>query len=410
MNMRSTEAAVVGGGPAGLVAALSLARAGVETVLLAPSPPPDRRTTALLAGSIERLRELGVWPALASKAAPLRRLRLVDATRRILRAPEVVFDAAELGLDAFGYNIENTALRAALWAACRASASLRIVEQALTALALDDAGASLTHDGGIERVQLVAAADGRKSLCRAAAGIAMHTRALPQAAIVLNLRHSRPHGDTSTEFHTESGPFTLVPLPGNRSSLVCVVAPEEAEMLMALDDVVLAREVERRAHSILGKMEIEGGRGVFALTAARAGRLAARRVVLMGEAGHVLPPIGAQGLNLGFRDAAALAALVAEARREGRDPGDAALLEAYDARRRPEVRARALAVELANWSLTSDFIPVHAARGLGLHLARRSSVFRRALMRQGLGSNGAAAPPLISARRATETRGSSPRP
>jgi 2-octaprenyl-6-methoxyphenol hydroxylase len=380
----STEVAVVGGGPAGLVAALALAATGAATLLIAPSPPADRRTTALLDGSVQVLKALGVWPALADVAAPLKRLRLADATQRILRAPEVVFDSAELGLEAFGYNVENSELRTRLLAACHKATNLRIVEAAVTALELDEDGAMLKLDHGDERVRLVIAADGRKSLCRAAAGIGMRSRALPQTAIALNLRHSRPHHDTSTEFHTESGPFTLVPLKGNRSSLVCVVEPEEAERLNGLNDAGLGREVERRAHSILGKMEIDGPRGIFPLTAETAERFAANRVALVGEAGHVLPPIGAQGLNLGIRDAAALAELVAATRSDGRDPGDDALLEQYDARRRADVRSRALAVEIANWSLMTDFLPVHAARGLGLHLAARVGFFRRALMRQGL--------------------------
>jgi len=390
-NAFGADIAVVGGGPAGLVAALALAASGADTLLLAPPPPADRRTTALLAGSVDVLKALGVWPSLALEAAPFKRLRLVDGTQRILRAPEVVFDCAELGLEAFGYNIENTYLREQLLTACR-QVDLRIAEAAVTALELDDGGATLKLDRGEERVRLVAAADGKKSRCRAAAGIAMRSRTLPQTAIALNLRHSRPHGDTSTEFHTESGPFTLVPLKGNRSSLVCVVEPAEAEKLIALNDGELGREIERRAHSILGKMEIDGARGAFPLTAEKAERFAARRVALVGEAGHVLPPIGAQGLNLGIRDAAALAELVGDARREGRDPGADELLETYDARRRADVRSRALAVEVANWSLMSDFLPVHAARGLGLHLAARLGFFRRALMRQGLGRSESAPP------------------
>src|SRR5262249_13929371 len=148
----------------------------------------------------------------------------------------------------------------------------------------------------------------------------------PQAALTLNFAHARPHRDISTEFHTESGPFTLVPLPGDRSSLVCVVAPGEAERLAALPDDVLSETVERRAHSILGKVAVEPARGVFPLAMETAQRFAAERVVLVGEAAHVVPPIGAQGLNLGLRDAATVGELLVAARRNGADLGGETVL------------------------------------------------------------------------------------
>lgn len=383
----TAEVAVVGGGPSGLVAALALAVAGADTLLVAPKPPhTDRRTTALLDGSVQILRALGVWQALEASAAPLKFLRLVDATKRILRAPEILFDSSELGLEAFGYNVENETLREALLAACRSAARIRIEESPVTAIEPDDTGVNLIVGEKQERVRLVAASDGRKSICRAAASIGTKARALPQTAIVLNLKHTVPHGDTSTEFHTESGPFTFAPLLGNRSSLVCVVTPENAEAIRAMDDATLALEIERRAHSMLGKMEIDTARGIFPLGTEIADRFAARRIALIGEAAHVLPPIGAQGLNLGIRDAAQLAEIVADAR--GGDPGADALLMEYDRSRSGDVRGRAMVVDFANRSLMSDFLPLHAARGLGLHFARRAGFFRRALMRQGLGQGG----------------------
>jgi 2-octaprenyl-6-methoxyphenol hydroxylase len=384
--------AVVGGGPAGLIAAVAIAAAGAETVLIAPSPGPDRRTTALLDGSVKALTALGVWEGLAPRASALKVLRLVDATRRLIRAPEVAFDCAELGLEAFGYNIENETLRDGLFAAARATKRLRRVDAAVTEVAPDDAGVTLRSSASDERVRLVVAADGRDSFCRKAAGIATSGRKLPQSALALTLRHSRPHDNISTEFHTESGPFTLVPLPGRRSSLVWVVRPEEADTLMALDDMALGAEVERRAHSILGKMEVEAGRGVFPLASAIAERFAARRIVLVGEAGHVLPPIGAQGLNLGIRDAALIAELVADARRDGADFGD--VCDEYDRRRQSDVRSRAIAVDMFGRSLLTDFLPVHALRGLGLALAARVGPMRRLLMREGLGER-ADAPRLV---------------
>lgn len=392
----AAQVAVVGGGPSGLVAALALGAAGVETVLFAPEPPgPDRRTTALLDGSVRCLRALGVWPALAPDAAPLERLRLVDATRRLVRAPEVLFDCAELGLEAFGYNIENELLRAALRAAVERQAKIRVVEGAVEEVLPGHDAVRLRAAGGEWSVRLVAAADGRHSVCRRAAGIATDRREFPQTALTLNLSHSRPHGNVSTEFHTETGPFTLVPLPEMRSSLVCVLDPAQAQELAALDDAALAREIERRAFSILGRMEIEGARGVFPLSVETARSFAQERIALVGEAGHILPPIGAQGLNLGIRDAATIAELAADALRRGGDPGGEDILDDYEDSRGGDVRSRALAVEIFNRSLLTDFLPAHMARGMALGLAARVGAFRRALMHAGLGPQDEAAPRLL---------------
>jgi len=152
------------------------------------------------------------------------------------------------------------------------------------------------------RAPLIVAADGQRSLCRSAAGIKTDTRDYPQVALTVSFAHSRPHRDTSTEFHTTSGPFTVVPLLGNRSSLVWVLDPIDAETIAALDDAALSQEIERRSHSILGKVTLEPGRGLFPLHVATARPFAAKRIALIGEAAHVIPPIGAQGLNLGLRD------------------------------------------------------------------------------------------------------------
>jgi 2-octaprenyl-6-methoxyphenol hydroxylase len=237
-------------------------------------------------------------------------------------------------------------------------------------------------DGTVVSARLLIGADGRGSLCRAAAGIETQSRAYRQTALIYNLGHSREHHDASTEFHTAAGPFTLVPLPGRRSSLVFVVDPCEAADLAALSEPEMAVEVERRSHSILGKIEIEPGRGVFPLEIATAKRFGAHRVALIGEAAHVLAPIGAQGLNLGLRDAATIGELVVAARRDGGDVGE--VTERYDHMRRADVMSRSLAVDLLNRSLLSDFLPLQGARGLGLFLLERIGPLRRAAMREGV--------------------------
>ena len=379
----SAEVAVVGGGPAGLVAAIALATAGVDTLLIAPPAEPDHRTTALLAGSVTALETLGVWPACVPHAAPLRKIRLVDATQRLIRAPEVLFTATEIDLDAFGQNIENRHLIAALEARAAALKLPRIAGAALS-VASDASGVTIKYSNGQARVKLAIGADGRHSLCRAAAGIGTKRRTYPQTALTLNLAHARPHHDTSTEFHTESGPFTLVPLPGRRSSLVCVLDPAHAAELVAMNGAELSREIERRAHSLLGTMNVEPGRGIFPLAIETADTVARDRIALVGEAAHVVPPIGAQGLNLGLRDGATIAELVAEARRQNFDIGAPDVLSRYDRRRRADVTSRSIAVDLLNRSLLTDFLPAHGARGLSLYLVDRIAPLRRALMREGV--------------------------
>ena len=381
----TVEVAIVGGGPAGLTAAIALAEAGIETALIARRPIPDHRTTALLAGSVTALNTLGVWDGCAAEAAPLRVMRIVDATARLIRAPEVCFAAAEIGLDAFGHNIENRHLMAALDARAETLASLTRIEDEAQAVETTDSSVTVSLKSGNRiAARLVIGADGRRSLCRTAAGIVSDGRTYPQTALTFNLAHSRPHHDTSTEFHTESGPFTLVPLPGDRSSLVCVVEPAEAERIATLDDAALDDEIEQRSHSILGKIRAEPGRGVFPLAVETVRTFGQNRIALVGEAAHLIPPIGAQGLNLGLRDAACIGELVVSAARDGGDVGSPELLGRYDTQRRADVKSRTLAVDLLNRTLLTDFLPVQSARGVGLYLIDRIGPLRRAVLREGV--------------------------
>jgi 2-octaprenyl-6-methoxyphenol hydroxylase len=373
--------AVVGRGPAGLAAAALLADRGYAVTLVGPPAPPDERTAALLAGSISLLERLCVWDALAPTAAPLRALRIVDGTRWLFRAPEVVFEAREIELEAFGYNVPNAALTRGLEDAVGARGIRRIDALAAGAAAARDGIVVATPAGPVE-AKLVVAADGRQSRMRAAAGITCEEWRYDQAALVCNLRHSEPHHDTSTEFHTEAGPFTLVPLPGNRSSLVLVARPAEAVRLKGLDDALLATELERRSEAILGSIAIDGPRAVFPIAGIRANSLAANRTMLVGEAAHVLPPIGAQGLNLGLRDVTALGEVLAG---PSEDPGSEAVLAAYRRARETDVRVRSAAVDALNRTLLSDFLPVQALRSIGLTLIGSIPPLRRLAMRQGAG-------------------------
>lgn len=379
------DVAVVGAGPAGLAAAIVFARAGFATALIAPATRPDDvRTTALLGGSVTFFQTLGLWDEIAAAGAELAVMRLIDDTGRLIRAPEASFRATEIGLPSFGVNIVNSALTGILDARVAASPVTRI-EATVETADLGAAAATLhLSTGETVAARLVVAADGRKSRLREAAGITTTGWAHPQSALVLNLAHPVPHGLVSTEFHGPAGPFVLVPLPGNRSSVVLVERPEEAERLRDLADDALALELERRAHSLLGRFTVEPGRQVWPLASMIADRHGAARVALVGEAAHTFPPIGAQGLNLSLRDIASLAEIAAEARAARRDIGGEETLRSYEKSRRLDVETRTRGVDLANRALLSDLLPVQAVRSLGFALANRIGPLRRLIMREGL--------------------------
>jgi len=380
--MRQFDIAIVGAGLAGNLAALALADSGRSVALVAPpARKPDGRTTALMDQSIAFLKTLGLWEDIAPHAAALETMQILDGTTRLLRAPPVAFRAGEVGLPAFGYNIPNAPFLAVLDRKISESAGIARIENGVTAANRFETGIEFVLDDG-ERVMalLVVGADGRQSLVRQSAGIGVRAWSYPQSALVLNFAHDRPHGNISTEFHTESGPFTQVPLPGHRSSLVWVLPPKEAARLAALPVADLSVAVEQRMQSMLGKVSVEAGAQSFPLSGMTADHFGKDRIVLIGEAAHAFPPIGAQGLNLSLRDIMALKDLL----KTSETANDAAMGMRFDRKRQADVRSRTLSVDLLNRSLLSDFLPVQFLRSAGLHLLSTIGPLRSVVMREGI--------------------------
>jgi len=388
MSTVDFDVIVAGSGPAGLVAACLAAGHGFATAMITGplNDRPDPRTVALMMPSLAILGECGLWPAMVQEwAAPLRKLRLVDDTGALLAAPELVFSATELGLDAFGWNIPLARLKPALEARAR-DLCVSFQAHSVVGFSGDAEKATLSlSDGTTLAARVAMAADGRNSVLRRAVGIGTVSWAYDQTAIAISFAHSQPHRDVSSEYHKPAGPFTTVPLPGRRSSLVWMEKPARAAELMRFADHALAAEIQALSHGELGLISDIGPRQSFPMSGARAETFARDRVMLIGEAAHVVPPIGAQGLNMSLRDAEDAIALISAARDGGQDFGAAKVLGDYDRRRQLDVRPRQAVIDLMNRSLLSGYLPMEAGRAVGLTALASFGPLRRFAMSMGLG-------------------------
>ena len=396
MNASSFDAIVVGGGPAGLIAACLLGDAGIRSALVTGDNrgKTDARTVALMIPAIRLLERLGVWPgSLAERCAPLRGLRLVDDTGGTMHAPELLFRAREIGEDEFGWNIPLDALVATLLE--QAGGRVEVIARDVISVKHEAARVRLAlAEGKVIDAPVVLAADGRNSLLRKSAGIAVREWRYDQVAIATSFAHSMPHRHVSSEYHKAAGPFTTVPLPGRRSSLVWMERPKRGAALMALDARAFAAQIQIETHGELGLVSDPGPRQIFAMQGLRALTLAARRVMLIGESAHMVPPLGAQGLNLSLRDAAHAVHLVQTALAAGRDPGAKDTLDRYDTLRRDDIAARQSAVDFMNRSLLAEFLPLAAMRTIGLSALAAFAPLRRAVMARGAGLS-ADLPPIM---------------
>ncbi|MDD2867073.1 FAD-dependent monooxygenase [Neomegalonema sp.] len=396
-----TEILVVGGGPAGLILTARLTAMGRSVICVERAPPPadpedpaaDLRTTAFLRPSVETLRRAGVWEALAPLAAPLRIMRIVQRAPDAGKPPRVSADFTPPEEEAggpFGSNIPNAALRLALTRVLAERPGARLLAPMTLEhwIARFDGVRARLSDGRTLRARLLVAADGRESEIRRAAGIGVRRVDYEQKALVAALAHEGPHGYASSEIHSSGGPLTFTPLRDPlRSGLVWMTPNLKAARLMALSPEAFEAELQAEAEAAdlaLGRIRLLTRRAAWPIVGQLAERLQAPRLALIAEAAHVVPPIGAQGMNMSLRDVEVLA----EELEKAPDPGAPSVLEAYERRRLPDLRLRGLGVGLLNRAAKSESRAIRDLRAFGLAAIRDLTPLRRTAVRLGLGEGG----------------------
>jgi 2-octaprenyl-6-methoxyphenol hydroxylase len=392
---------IAGGGLAGMVAALAFARLGASVAVAEPDPAPrsDPRSTAFLAPSVALLGEIGVWPALRPAASPLRVMRLTALSPTGTLEPFRDFDSAESGLAEFGFNIANTVLREELGKAVRRSPAITSLPPAAFLRATprhDQVLADLT-DGSRIAARLVVAADGRGSAVVRALDLPVLSRSFGQSALAFEVSHSQPHDGISTEVHGPGGAFTLVPLADpHRSAVIWMERSDRAAALSALEDAAFLARASARAGGAAGALSAPGPRSVFPVVLRLARRLTGPRTAVIGEAAHVVPPIGAQGLNMSLGDISALAAALSAARASGQDIGTDSVLASWERRRLPDLALRSAGIAALNSLAMLEGAGLRRLRSAALTALHGSPPLRRGLIRLGLG--GTASPLALAGR------------
>ncbi|MDO5647855.1 UbiH/UbiF family hydroxylase [Paracoccus sp. (in: a-proteobacteria)] len=393
-GVEDVDILVSGGGIAGLIAAAAFGAQGFSTLCVDPAPPvtdesaagSDLRTTAFLTPSVDLLDRIGLWDRLAGHATPLQIMRIVDAGGAEPRARLTRdFDASELGDQPFGWNLPNWLLRREIAARLDQLQTVRFQPGTGTAAVLArDEGAIVTlTDGRRIRARLLVAADGRDSPVRQALGIGVRTFRYGQKALAFAVTHEFPHNNVSTEIHRSGGPFTLVPLPDRdgrpSSAVVWMESGANVARLAALSRDDFNAELNARSAGVLGRLEQATRLTQWPIISQIADRYSGPRTALMAEAAHVLPPIGAQGLNMSLADLAALLDLSRD------NPGSAESLDRYNRTRRPESMARIIGIDALNRASQMGARPLRDLRAAGLGALYGIAPVRRLMMRAGLG-------------------------
>lgn len=394
---RSVDVIIAGGGMVGLSLGLALARTGLSAAVVDPVAPAkqqleafDGRVSALSFAAGRMFRALGLWKGLAPEAQPIRDILVTDAKLGHAPSPfSLHFDHAELGTP-LGYIAENRAIRRVLFAAAENTPKLSVIAPASVrslAFGASSVTAALSNGECIE-ARLAVAADGRDSPLREQMAIGIVRWSYPQVGIVATVHHARPHNGTAYEHFLPSGPFAILPMTGKRSSLVWTEREQLARCMMGLAQADFDAEITRRFGTHLGSTHAEEGRWCYPLRFHVARDYVKPRFALAGDAAHGIHPIAGQGLNLGLKDAAAMADVVFEAARIGRDIGALDVLARYERWRRFDSFAMAAATDGLNKLFSNDLEPLRIVRDLGMGMVDQIGPLRRFFMRHAGGDVG----------------------
>jgi 2-octaprenyl-6-methoxyphenol hydroxylase len=391
---------VSGGGVAGLTATAVFGSAGLSVLCVDPFAPiverdtegSDLRTTAFLQPAQALLEQAGLWARYAPYAAELQVMRIVDAGGEVPE-PRITkeFCAKDISDKPFGWNLPNWLLRRELLAHLKSLENVRFCPGVGTTSLFTREGEARVglSDGTRVRCRLVIAADGRNSMVREAVGIPVKTTRYGQKALAFAVTHPIPHGNVSTEIHRSGGPFTLVPLPDyegqSSSAIVWMEEGTEVKRLAALPQAEFEAAMNARSCHLFGPLTLASRRTVWPIISQVANTMYAERVALVAEAAHVVPPIGAQGLNMSLGDMRVLLEL-AEAAPDRL--GDAKMLAEYNRRRHGEVKARVAGIDLLNRASMLHAQPLRDARAMGLKAIYALAPVRKTIMQLGLGAKG----------------------
>jgi 2-octaprenyl-6-methoxyphenol hydroxylase len=398
-----TDIVIAGGGSAGLCAALALKRYAPDlTVEVVDARPPssgagDQRASAIAAAARRMLDALGVWQEIEGEAQPILSMdvtdsKLSDAVRPVF----LTFGGSVSDGEPFAHMVPNGALTGALTQAAKKAGVRLSAPQTVEGFAEAEARMDLTLGSGETRpCRLLIAADGVRSRLRGLAGIRTNSWSYPQIAIVVNVSHERPHEGVAVEHFLPSGPFAILPLTGNRSSLVWTEKEVEGRALLEADDFVFQTELERRFGHRLGRIEVDGPRQGYPLGLVLARDFVRSRFALLGDAAHGIHPIAGQGLNLGFRDVAALSETIVDAHRLGLDFGAIDILRRYERWRRFDTWQMGMTTDLLNRLFSNNLTPVRTIRDIGLGLVDRMPGLKKMFIGEAAGL-GAETPKLLA--------------